>query len=587
MGMVSSCCGRRPNKSRLHSHSERADYKKGKRLVSASYNAQEFDMTFDQMNINEASEEELMTLQGVTRNIAKNIISYRHHIGGFRKPEDLVLVSGVGATKLEAFRTEVYCGPYAVTSHIDKVPSRTSYHRVNSKVSFENKVNVNTAAVPALAKVLSIGHEFAEIIVRHREEHGPFTLITDVGKIPEIGSYRFELMRNHLTVGESSESTVSTPSFLEMRKLLHSEEEDVSGSEVQTSKSSRNSPRKLASQATQTDQIFLPLIMTSVEAWARPVVDLPSDNDSNKRSTVRTGTWNLQQFSREKAENLGVKEVICMTILENRLSVLAVQEIADKDALAVICAELNDPTLAVVRNWPSPRGIWKCVTSESAGRMFQGVEYNGFLWNTSDGVTLTESALLQSPKRSTNGKRHFARKPFLGYFKLQELDVVLISVHLKFPGLNNNSRDKLEEEISQLSLLNDALEEQLPDENDILIVGDFNSAPSAPDFKALTTAGFSYAIAEDRFTNISTKNPEGSHCYDNAWFSKSLHKIHTGESHVVREGLTHPLIPDNWSWGGVVSDHCPLWVEFYSDCDLDEGGPGILAQLSKVRILAK
>ena len=36
-----------------------------------------------------------------------------------------------------------------------------------------------------------------------------------------------------------------------------------------------------------------------------------------------------------------------------------------------ICNELNDPSLAVVRNWPSPRGTWKCVTSESAGRMFQ------------------------------------------------------------------------------------------------------------------------------------------------------------------------------------------------------------------------
>ena len=58
-----------------------------------------------------------------------------------------------------------------------------------------------------------------------------------------------------------------------------------------------------------------------------------------------------------------------------------------------------------------------------------------------------------------------------------------------------------------------------------------------------------------------------------------------GKSHVVREGLTHPLIPDNWSWGGVASDHCPVWVEFYSDCDLDEGSPGVLTQLSKVRLL--
>ncbi|KAG2465026.1 EEPD1 protein, partial [Polypterus senegalus] len=36
-----------------------------------------------------------------------------------------------------------------------------------------------------------------------------------------------------------------------------------------------------------------------------------------------------------------------------------------------------------------------------------------------------------------------------------------------------------------------------------------------------------------------------------------------GHWDVVREGLTNPWIPDNWSWGGVASDHCPVFAEFY------------------------
>ena len=60
-------------------------------------------------------------------------------------------------------------------------------------------------------------------------------------------------------------------------------------------------------------------------------------------------------------------------------------------------------------------------------------------------------------------------------------------------------------------------------------MGDFNSGPSAPIFKTMTAVGYSNAIADDIFTNISTKNPEGSQCYDNAWFSKSIRAIHTGE----------------------------------------------------------
>ena len=34
--------------------------------------------------------------------------------------------------------------------------------------------------------------------------------------------------------------------------------------------------------------------------------------------------------------------------------------------------------------------------------------------------------------------------------------------------------------------------------------------------------------------------------------------------------MTHRAIPDGWKWGGVVSDHCPVWGEFYCDRDLDK-----------------
>lgn len=48
-----------------------------------------------------------MTLPGVTRTIAQNIVEYRQAIGRFNKVEDLALVSGVGAEKLSAIRPEI------------------------------------------------------------------------------------------------------------------------------------------------------------------------------------------------------------------------------------------------------------------------------------------------------------------------------------------------------------------------------------------------------------------------------------------------------------------------------------------------
>lgn len=50
----------------------------------------------------------------------------------------------------------------------------------------------------------------------------------------------------------------------------------------------------------------------------------------------------------------------------------------------------------------------------------------------------------------------------------------------------------------------------------------------------------------------------------------------TGHCMVVREGLTNPWIPDNWSWGGVASDHCPVVAEFYADVSSKElSRPGV------------
>lgn len=90
------------------------------------------------------------------------------------------------------------------------------------------------------------------------------------------------------------------------------------------------------------------------------------------------------------------------------------------------------------------------------------------------------------------------------------------------------------------------------------------------DFRSLGDQDFHHVIPHDVYTNVSVKNPSGSQQYDNMWLSGWTHSTtYTGEWGVVRDGLTHHLIPDGWSWGGTVSDHVPIFAEFYSDRDLD------------------
>lgn len=88
-----------------------------------------------------------------------------------------------------------------------------------------------------------------------------------------------------------------------------------------------------------------------------------NSNLRNGHSSVRMATWNLDKFSREKSSNLGIREVICRTILEQKFSIVCVQECIEPSALHEICDELNMPTLRRISEWKDNNRKWKCFTN--------------------------------------------------------------------------------------------------------------------------------------------------------------------------------------------------------------------------------
>lgn len=148
-----------------------------KRNLSHTFNVTNMNDTFELLNINIASEEDLMTLPGINREIARNIVDHRKAIGRFRRIEDLALVKGVGAQKLELIRPEICVSTRRNLSRSSsRAPSYDSLKSTDSKMTTKSNklININKASVFDLQGIPGISQQIAAAIVIHRNKKGSF-----------------------------------------------------------------------------------------------------------------------------------------------------------------------------------------------------------------------------------------------------------------------------------------------------------------------------------------------------------------------------------------------------------------------------
>lgn len=63
--------------------------------------------TFSKINLNKATVDELVNLPGIGQELAQRIVDYRKQLGGFKTPEELKKVKGIGHNKFEALKDRI------------------------------------------------------------------------------------------------------------------------------------------------------------------------------------------------------------------------------------------------------------------------------------------------------------------------------------------------------------------------------------------------------------------------------------------------------------------------------------------------
>ncbi|KER22655.1 hypothetical protein T265_09316 [Opisthorchis viverrini] len=333
--------------------------------------------------------------------------------------------------------------------------------------------------------------------------------------------------------------------------------------------------------------------MESVKSWNELLaasnltnyvaLELPTPCTSSYGGQVRIASWNLNRFTLAKARHPGFREVLCLTILRSKISLMVLQEVASVDVADVLCAELNSPTLPHVRKWAHDHPPW-CVpkwkvasSTQAVGSMFAGREYALFLYNENAGVCISRTSLMEPPTVAKSLKV-FSRSPCPALCKIRSARLILVSVHLKARGLRNSRIGRTAAEVQALETVVQAFYDTQSPQSHLVILGDFNLNPEHEAFSRLRERGFQSVLngyqATTPQSNLKDQSdsPSSTLCptaYDNAWISPSLISVdttdssYTGNSGVITSGLRHPLIPGDIGAGanGFISDHCPIWFD--------------------------
>jgi len=274
-----------------------------------------------------------------------------------------------------------------------------------------------------------------------------------------------------------------------------------------------------------------------------PDDDISDLNQLNDDETLRLGAFNIQVFGKSKAAKPEVMDVLGKII--RTYDVVAIQEIRDKSQTAL-------PALVDTVNSGDPH--YEYVVSERLWRTTSKEQYAYIHNNQTVKLTGTPHTYPEP-----NGTDPFHREPYIASFRAVDgnFDATLITIHV--------DPDEATEEINALDDVVRYAQSTYLDEQDFIVMGDLNADCSYFDEDSDSTmSGSDYYWCINNSVDTTTKTTDCT--YDRIIITNPALADFTGDTGVFRFDIEYGLTVNETI---AVSDHYPVYAEFWCDRDTD------------------
>jgi len=304
------------------------------------------------------------------------------------------------------------------------------------------------------------------------------------------------------------------------------------------------------------NQLFVITLLFAVAGLIACVNPTPSQNAGGTTSTsdssaiaeskkapatIKIGTFNIQNFGLTKIGKADVVKELVSII--RKYDVIAIQELSDKSN--VTPSRFLD---SINQGQPVKYNL---ILSPRSGQQADDVsdqEQYAFYYNTNTVKNLGEPMLYNDSIHD-----YFCREPFLAHFKVAKgnFSFVICTVHTK-PAEALKEIGALDEVVKWAKI-------KYNGEDDFIVLGDYNAScsyvtPSQLDGLTFRSNDYQWIIADTVKTNLSSKQC----AYDRIVITKTT----TSTDFDGKWGV------DRCYTSKTISDHWPVWAEFYTTKDV-------------------